>query len=217
VIARSVLARSVIAIDGLDGSGKSQLAAGLTQALAAAGQTAVILHVDDFRRPVAFEAESQADSQVDSQVDSEVESNVRESTRYYDSYYDFAALDVTLRAFLNGGHDGAVAILEGVFVLRASLPAETPLIVLEVSPDEAQRRILARDRAKGRTVDEIVRRIERRYFPAQAHYRALFDPLARADVLVDNTDWTRPRVLRRSDRRFPPRIVPQLDRFLPVG
>jgi uridine kinase len=200
-----VIARSVIAIDGLDGSGKSQLAAGLTQALAAAGQTAVVLHVDDFRRPAAFEAESQADS------------DVRESTRYYDSYYDFAALDVTLRAFLDGGHDGAVAILEGVFVLRASLPAETPLIVLEVSPDEARRRILARDRAKGRTVDEIVRRIERRYFPAQAHYRALFDPLARADVLVDNSDWTRPRVLRRSDRRFPPRIVPQLDRLLPVG
>ncbi len=208
-----MIARSVIAIDGLDGSGKSQLAAGLTQALAAAGQTAVVLHVDDFRRPVAFEAETQAESQAESQADSAV----RESTRYYDSYYDFAALDVTLRAFLDGARDGAVAILEGVFVLRASLPAETPLIVLEVSPDEAQRRILARDRAKGRTVDEIVRRIERRYFPAQAHYRALFDPLARADVLVDNTDWTRPRVLRRSDRRFPPRIVPQLDRFLPVG
>lgn len=44
------------------------------------------------------------------------------------------------------------------------------------------------------------RRIERRYFPAQARYRAAHDPVARADVLIDNEDWQRPRVLRRAER-----------------
>ena len=199
--ARRVRARSVIAIDGLDGSGKSTFALALAAAVEASGQPTVVLHVDDFRLPVAFEGQS-ADE---------------EAAVYYDRYYDFAALDGALAAFLEGEEDGAIAVVEGVFVLRASLPAQTPLIVLDVSPREARRRILARDRAKGRTPDEIARRIERRYFPAQARYRTAFDPVARADVLVDNDDWTRPRVLRRADVRFPPQVVRGLDRLLPAG
>lgn len=193
--------RSVIAIDGLDGSGKSTFAVALAAAVEAAGQPSVVLHVDDFRRPVDFEGQSAEG----------------EATLYYDRYYDFAALDGALAAFLNGVADGAIALLEGVLVLRARLVAGAPLIVLEVSPAEARRRILTRDRAKGRADREILRRMERRYFPAQARYRAAFDPVARADVLVDNDDWTRPRVLRRADARFPPQVVPGLDRLLTAG
>jgi len=199
--APSVGARSVIAIDGLDGSGKSYFAVALAAAAEAAGQPAVILRVDDFRLPVGFEGED---------VDGEL-------SLYYDRYYDFAALDRTLTAFLDGVADGAIAIVEGVLVLRANLPPDAPLIVLEVSPEVARRRILSRDRTKGRTPEEIARRIERRYFPAQARYRAAFDPVARADILVDNDDWTRPRVVRRADGRFPPRIVPGLARLLSPG
>ena len=105
-------------------------------------------------------------------------------------------------------------ILEGVMLLRAALPAGTPLIVLEVSAEEARRRILARDQAKGRTPEEIAGRIDRRYFPAQARYRAECDPLDGADVMIDNEDWAHPRVVRRSDLRFPPPIAAALDRVL---
>jgi uridine kinase len=194
-------ARSVIAIDGLDGSGKSYFAGALAAAAEAAGRRAVILHVDDHRLPVAFEGQSAEG----------------ETALYYDRYYDFPALGGALAAFLSGGTDGALAVIEGVFVLRADLPAGTPLVVLEVSPGEARRRILSRDLAKGRTPEEIARRIERRYFPAQARYRAAFDPLTRADILIDNDDWTRPRVVRRDDARFPPALVPGLDRLLSAG
>jgi uridine kinase len=196
-----VTPRSVIAVDGPDGSGKSHFAGALAAAIASAGPPAVLLHVDDFRVPVAFEGSSAE----------------REAALYYDRYYDFAALDGALSTFLGGAADGAIALVEGVLLLRATLPPETPLIVLEVSPEVARGRILSRDRAKGRTPDEILRRIERRYFPAQARYRAAFDPVARADILVDNDDWIRPRVLRRADGRFPARVVPGLDRLLPPG
>lgn len=199
--ARAVASRSVVAIDGPDGSGKSHFAEGLVAAVEAAGGTAVLLRVDDFRVPIDFEGGGAA----------------RELSRYYDDYYDFAALDRALSAFLGGAADGAIAIVEGVLVLRATLPAETPLIVLEVSLQVARRRILERDRAKGRSPQEIARRIERRYLPAQARYRAAFDPLARADVLVDNDDWTSPRVLRRADGRFPPPVAAGLARLLPPG
>jgi uridine kinase len=197
----AAIPRSAIAVDGRDGSGKSHFAAAFAAVIEAAGRPVAVLRVDDFRRPLAFEGEG-AD---------------RELSLYYDLYYDFAALDRALATFLGGGADGAIAIVEGVLVLRATLPPETPLIVLEVSPEVARRRILSRDRAKGRTPEEIGHRIERRYFPAQSRYRAAFDPLARADVVVDNDDWTRPVALRRSDARFPPPAVAGLDRLLPPG
>ena len=170
-----------------------------------------MLHVDDFRRPARFDATDPGG----------------EAVAYYDRYYDFPALDGCLGAFLSGASgvrvprfDGArgeidgerelrfdaapLAIVEGVFVLRAPAARAAPLVALEVGAEEARRRILERDRAKGRSDDEIARRIDRRYFPAYARYRAAFDPAARADVLIDNGDWANPRVLRRETGRFPP-------------
>jgi uridine kinase len=190
--------RLVVAVDGLDGSGKSRFAGSLTAALSAAGRPASLLHVDDFRRPTDF-----------SQLEPEAESAL-----YYERYFDFGAVGDALSVWTPGATDGAVIILEGVMLLRAALPAGTPLIVLEVSAAEARRRILARDRAKGRTPEEIAGRIDRRYFPAQARYRAACDPLGLADLVIDNEDWAHPRVVRRSDVRFAPEIAAALDRVL---
>jgi uridine kinase len=193
--------RLVIAVDGLDGSGKSRFAASLAAALAADRRPASLLHVDDFRRPTDF-----------SELAPEAESAL-----YYERYFDFVAVGDALSAWARGAPDGAVTILEGVMLLRAALPVGTPLIVLEVSAAEARRRILARDQAKGRTPEEIAGRIDRRYFPAQARYRAACDPQGLADLLVDNEDWAHPRVLRRSDVRFAPGIAAALDRLLAPG
>jgi uridine kinase len=191
----------MIVVDGLDGSGKSRFAAALVAALSGAGRPVSLVHVDDFRRPLDF-----------SGLEAEVEAAV-----YYERYFDFAALDAALAPALDHVAGGALTVLEGVMPLRATLPAGSPLIVLEVSIAEARRRILARDRAKGRTPEEIAGRIDRRYFPAQARYRAAFDPLGRADLVIDNEDWTHPRVVRRDDTRFPPEVAAMLDRLLPPG
>ena len=190
--------RVVVAVDGLDGSGKSRFAASLAAELSAAGRPASLLHIDDFRRPTDF-----------SELAPEAESAL-----YYERYFDFAAVGGALSAWARGAADGAVLILEGVMLLRAVLPAGTPLIVLEVSASEARRRILARDQAKGRTPEEIAGRIDRRYFPAQARYRAGCDPLGLADLVIDNEDWAHPRVVRRGDVRFAPEIAAALDRVL---
>ncbi len=190
--------RVVVAVDGLDGSGKSRFAASLAAALSAAGRHASLLHVDDFRRPTDFSGLAPE----------------AESALYYERYFDFAAVGDALSAWARGAADGAVSILEGVMLLRAALPSGTPLIVLEVSAAEARRRILARDQAKGRTPEEIAGRIDRRYFPAQARYRAACDPLGLADLVIDNEDWAHPRVVRRSDGRFAPEIAAALDRVL---
>lgn len=193
--------RSAIAVDGLDGSGKSRFAVALVDALAAAGRPAKLFHVDDFRRPLDFAGLAPPE----------------EAALYYDRYFDFPGVAGALAAELAGPADGTVAILEGVMVLRGGIPAGAPLIVLEVSPEEARRRIVARDQAKGRTPAEIEGRIDRRYFPAQVRYRVDFEPHQRADLIVDNEDWTRPRAIRRSDARLPPGMAAVLDRLLETG
>ncbi|HVV17681.1 MAG TPA: hypothetical protein VHH90_10785 [Polyangia bacterium] len=174
----------IVAIDGVDGSGKSRLAAALAEALTAGGRPVTTVHVDDFRRPLDL-----------TDLDPATEANL-----YYDSYYDFAAAGDALVSAAQAG----TAIFEGVMLLRAGLPPDSWLVVLEVSPAEARRRILARDQAKGRSPEEVSRRIDRRYFPAQARYRAAHDPVGRAHALIDNQDWDRPRLLRRAPDLPPP-------------
>jgi cytidylate kinase len=177
----------IVAVDGLDGSGKSQLAAALSAACAADGVSTTMLHVDDFRRDLDFGGLEAA----------------AEAARYYERYYDLDALDARLASFqATGAAD--LTIVEGVFTLRVpTIAASAALVVLRVSADEARRRILARDRAKGRTDEEIQRRIARRYFPGQDRYRVECDPEARAAVIVDNEDWRRPHVVRSTPGQLP--------------
>jgi uridine kinase len=189
-----VASRSIVAVDGLDGSGKSQLAAALAAACVAEGLSTTVLHVDDFRRDLDFGGLDPA----------------AETALYYDRYYDLAALEGALAA----RGDVEVAIVEGVLTLRVpTIAASAALVLLAVSADEARRRILERDRKKGRSDEEIARRIARRYFPAQARYRAECDPDGRADAVVDNEDWRRPRVVRSNLGRFPAPVERWLSRL----
>jgi uridine kinase len=188
--------RRIVAVDGLDGSGKSQIAAALLSACADDGMSATLLHVDDFRRDLDFGGLDAA----------------AEAAHYYERYYDLDALEARLASFQTGDGDAQLAIVEGVFTLRVpAIAASAALLVLRVSADEARRRILVRDRAKGRTDEEIQRRIARRYFPGQDRYRAECDPEAHAAAVIDNEDWRAPRLVRCAPGRLPPPIERWLD------
>jgi len=215
--------RSLVAIDGLDGSGKSRFARALASACEAEGDPGVFLfRVDDFRRPLG-----------------DIPAGADEAAIYYERYYDFALLDDCLRQFLDGvpgvsiprfDSDGEIlegtqelqfggarlAFLEGVFALRSPTVATGTLVLLEVTEEEARRRILARDTARGRSEAIVEHRMNNRYFPAQRVYRAAFDPLRRADVVIDNERWGAPRVLRQETSRVPAVIGRALRRVIPA-
>jgi uridine kinase len=219
---RALVPRAIVSIDGLDGSGKSQFA----RALAAAceeegGEPVFVFRVDDFRRPLGPLAPGADEAAV-----------------YYERYYDFALLDDCLRAFLAGAPAASIprfdtarevlegeqpldfgaarlALVEGVFPLRAASTAAGALVLLEVSDEEARRRILARDMARGRSRELVEHRMNTRYFPAQRAYRAAYAPARRADVIVDNERWDHPRLLRRETNRLPQVVEKALARLLP--
>jgi uridine kinase len=189
---------ALVAVDGIDGSGKSWFADALARACAAAGSQATVVRVDDFRRPAELEG-----------VAAE-----REAEVYYRRYYDFDAVDAHLDALVAAAAPTAAIVLEGVFVLRARWAAAGSLIVLEVADDVALERLRARDVGRGRDPAEVERRIRTRYLPGQARYRAEYDPAARADVVVDNSDWTRPRLMRRGGRPLPEAIDRAINHLL---
>jgi uridine kinase len=212
--------KSIIAIDGIDGSGKSTFARRLYADLNANGCNAVIVSVDDFRRPVDWSTVSE------------------EAEVYWDRYYDLQLAESCLRSFvlgmpgltiprydvmserIEGSRDlvfegTAVAIVEGVFPLRIPSVNAGMLIYLEASEDEVRRRIIDRDRAKQRTREETERRIDRRYFPSQQRYRTAFMPRDRADVIIDNQNPMAPRVIKRDLARLPAFVRAAVDRFLP--
>jgi uridine kinase len=213
--------RDIVAIDGLDGSGKSEFARALAAACEAEGAgPVVVLRVDDFRRPLPA-----------------VSPGADESALYYDEYYDFTSLDACLAAFLAGASsatiarfdqtseriegthrldfgDARLAVLEGVFVLRATNVTRATLVVLEVTEAEARRRVLARDLARGRAREIVEHRMNNRYFPAQRRYRAVFDPAARAAVVVDNESFIHPRLLRCETERMPPLVARAIARVV---
>jgi uridine kinase len=191
------VARAIVTVDGLDGSGKSMFAARLAGVLGA-----VQLAVDDFRRPVDW---SRADR---SELD-----------LYYGERYDLAALDRCLEAYAAGAPAGrfrpfdgaaervgaerelsfasaAFAVVEGVFVARLAAARAALAIFLDIPREEAWRRVVARDMPKGRTELEVRRRIEQRYLPAHERYLAAHQPRERAHLVIDNLDPTSPRVIR---------------------
>lgn len=216
-------ARTLVVIDGVDGSGKSTFARRLRDALAAEAVAAIIVSVDDFRRPVDWAAAAASPD--------------GEAGAYYDAYYDLAACDRCLAAFAAGAASlavpqfdsvgeraaaprevacagAAIAILEGVFPLRVPAASAGVVIYLDTAGAEARRRIVERDLAKGRTRTDIERRIDRRYAPGQARYHAALDPRGRADVIVGNDRPTAARALRRDVGRADPAVRGALDRAL---
>ncbi len=211
--------KPVIAIDGLDGSGKSTFARHLIATLADAGETAVLFRVDDFRQPVAWTTPE------------------READLYYDTYYDLAACESCLRSFVAGEDEVAIpiydivaekvtgtrrvdlrsattAIVEGVFPLRIPQAAAGILIYLDASEAVIRERILARDLQKSRTAEEIARRIDRRYVPSQHRYLREHRPRDRADIVIDNEDPAAPRTLRCDFSRVPEPLHAALGRIV---
>jgi hypothetical protein len=92
-----------------------------------------------------------------------------------------------------------VLIFDGVFLLRPELFENWDLrIFVSASFKEILRRALDRDAALLGSREEVERRYRTRYIPGQQLYFAQAHPAGRSDVLVDNEDPVRPRLMVRS-------------------
>jgi uridine kinase len=194
-----------VAIDGRTAAGKTTLGHEVAQLLAADHRVVLRASLDDFKRPWA-------------------ESHLYDRTSgngYYRNAYDLAAARTLLlepAAPTGSGqvalcsidpitqvdHSGSmvampengVLIVDGVFTLRPELRDVWDLCVwVEVDPERSVRRGTRRDAEReGAQQAEALHR--ERYGVAEDLYIAEAEPLARADVVVDNNDFDHPRIVR---------------------
>ena len=201
-----------VAIDGRTGAGKTSFGHELAAALRQLGRSTLRASLDDFKHPWRDARERGYD-----RVTGE---------GYYRNAYDFrSAVDLLLipagsqgsgevvlcahdpltgvdhRTTLVSAPDDAVLIVDSVFALRPEYDAYWDLrIWLEVEPEIAVARGIRRDLdAEG--IAEATRVRRERYGPAEEIYISEVRPIFKADLIIDNNDYARPKILPRSRTR----------------
>ncbi|GAA4507691.1 MULTISPECIES: uridine kinase [Nonomuraea] len=203
-IARRVLAlgdgRLLVGIDGLTASGKTSFGHELAASVAAAGRPALRATLDDFKQPWKdrhlYDRES--------------------GEGYYRNAYDYESARRLLLDPCRSPRAGACAlcsidpltqvdhsavvtplspdsvlIVDGVFAFRPEIDAYWDYRVwMHIDEELSVARGAARDQDWAGSGAEAIHRD--RYLVAQRVYQREADPIARADVVIDNTDFAHP-------------------------
>lgn len=167
-----------VAIDGPDAAGKTTLADELAGLLDGATRVSS----DDFLNPAEFRYASGRDS----------------PEGYYQHSFDYAEL----RAAVEGA--SGLVLVDGVFLQRPELDDLWSFrIFVAVAPEESLRRGVHRDRALHASPADAERLYRTRYLAGQELYAGAVRPRERADVVVENDDPARPRLVWREGVRRP--------------
>ena len=195
-----------VAIDGVDGAGKTTFADALSARLRSLGRPTVRVSIDDFHqvrrlrhaRGVASPEGFWLDSFDLARFRTDVLDGFARtgSGRYSPRAHDLAT-DRVLRPRWRQAEPCTVLVVDGLFLQRDELRATWDLAVfLDVPFAESCRRMAGRDGSPVNPDDPSLRR----YVDGQRLYFAACDPAARADVLVDGSvPWT-PVVVRQPAR-----------------
>jgi uridine kinase len=194
-----------VAIDGIDAAGKTTLADGLVAPIQVRGREVVRASIDGFHRPRAERYARGADS----------------PEGYYHDSFDYAALRAALLDPLgpNGTreyrrrvfdyradapvHDptrvataDAILLFDGVFLFRPELnDCWDYRIFVHADFEIALERALVRDEKLFGSAENARARYVNRYIPGQRIYLQTIQPQRLVDVVVDNNDPARPRLL----------------------
>jgi uridine kinase len=191
--------RVIIAVDGLDGSGKTHFARGLAEAIAQRGHAVFTASIDDFHQPYELATAAGED----------------DGPGWYRNAYDYSLLRRVLldpfklsvgTGFVTAGFDrdrnipveprwrtgprDAILIVEGVFLHRPELRGLWNYSIwLEVAPAIALARYSERDGTSADTASGLAKRYE----GAQRAYLKESKPKTAATAIIDNNDFEHPR------------------------
>lgn len=191
----------LVVVDGGDGAGKTEFAEGLGFALADAGRTVVRASLDDFHHPRAHRhargrtGETVWERSVDTvAIRRELIHPWRSGpgAAYRRRWHDLAT-DQHVDDEPETVPEDGVLVVDGVFAQRPELAGAWDLAVWLEVPDEVR---VARLAERDGTATGLRHPDQQRYLDAQRLYRERCLPSASADVVVDNTDWTSPRIVR---------------------
>ncbi len=194
----------VVGVTGIDASGKSSMTTMLEQELTKLGRAVQVIRLDDFHRP---------------RIDRYRE-GISEPEKYYEQSFDLerlskevlhpirdegelemnlVCLDVVEDTWSVDRHysvnEDSIVLLDGVFLFRPELSHYVDLMIfLRVDEGVAIDRGLARDSSA--LSEDILRRYQTKYLPAQRTYLAAYPSERNADIIIDNNDWNDPLIIK---------------------
>ncbi|CAN5183342.1 hypothetical protein BH11ACT4_BH11ACT4_22560 [soil metagenome] len=186
--------RTLIAVDGIDGAGKTIFADAFAERLGRGGHAVFRASMDSFHRPRALRYARGRDSAEGYYLDSFDYPLLRRvliepfklggSAGFVTAAFDLAR-DVPLETDWKTGPQDATLVVDGVFLNRPELRGLWNFTVwLDVPREVADERLLARDGASS---------LAPRYSRGQELYLAEADPRAAASAIIDNADADHPR------------------------
>jgi uridine kinase len=195
-----------VAIDGVDASGKTTLADELAQHPAFAGRDVIRASIDGFHFPRAHRQRT---------------GSLSPEGYYFDSFDTAAICEKLLKPLGAGGNrtyvprvfdyrtdqpvsepprraqPDSVLLFDGVFLLRPELNELWDLrVFVQADFDVTVRRAERRDLPLFGDIEVVRERYRRRYIPGQRLYLSACQPRELADVVVDNNEPARPRLLK---------------------
>jgi uridine kinase len=190
-----------VAVDGVDGAGKSVFADELATVMRAQGRVVVRASADDFHHPRAVRYRRGRDSPEGFWLDSydydALRTNLLDplavggSRRYRTVTHDLKT-DRPLDQPWSFASPDTVLILDGLFLHRDELLGQWDLSVfLDVPFIETTRRMAIRD---GTVADPDHPSLSR-YVLGQRLYLNACQPAQRCHLLIDNTDWNNPVII----------------------
>ena len=187
----------LVAVDGGDGAGKTWFADELAGVLSERGRATVRASMDDFHHPRTHRHELGRTGETVWARSFDYRALRRELLdpwgRGSGSSYRRRFHDLETDAYLDDPPaqvpEHGVLVVDGVFAQRDELGGCWDVVVwLEVPDEERVRRVAARGGFSADVADPD----QQRYLHAQAIYRAAADPVASADIVIDNADLDRP-------------------------
>jgi uridine kinase len=193
-------------VDGPDGAGKSRFADELAREIEQTGRSVIRASIDGFHRPSKDRFARFGDSPEGYYRDSFDHVELRGSLldrlgpggdlTYVTQRFDHRS-DSPIEQQWAEAESDAVLVFDGVFLLRPELQDAWELsIFLSCGWQEVLRRVIGRDSTWMGSPEEVEDRYRRRYIPGQELYFAEVVPQELADLVIDNSSFDRPRVLK---------------------
>jgi uridine kinase len=111
---------------------------------------------------------------------------------YYEDTFDYRAVsDYLLR------RTPSILLFDGVFLFRRELASHWDFrILVDVDPATSLARAIARDTGVLGSAGIVRRKYEARYEPAWRLYVQQETPDSKADIILDNRDFSQPRIVK---------------------
>jgi uridine kinase len=193
-----------VAIDGVDGAGKTTLADALVPLISALGRPVIRASVDDFHHPRAVRYARGRYSPDGFYLDSYDYDSFRRllldplspggSGRYATKFFDLEN-DKPFELISHQAEPPAALVVDGIFLQRAELRSYWDLsIFLKVDFENSLPR--GAQRGPARDSADPAAPLNQRYVGGQKRYLAECAPAERADIVIDYNDLREPKVLK---------------------